>query len=640
MLLQFGIGPLALYAIYRLGLRTGHYLRMDASLRAEAARAESEPRSVFNLPDPAILRARLSTEARAVLIKQADLAILGKARIFGADVVAFRLAPRGPLYHWTAYELNAALLSPFLSGHADIKYLWEPARFAWAYALGRAFHLTGREKYAAAFWSHFERFDGANPAFMGPHWMNGQEVAIRLMALVWCLQVFQRSASSTPRRITRLCRSIAEHAVRIPLTLPYARSQNNNHLVTEATALYLAGAALDNPRWLEFGWRWLNHALQRQIGPAGEYIQHSSNYHRLMLQSVLLADAARRSRGQLWPARTQQALARASHWLFAMLDPTSGGVPNLGGNDGALILPLSSSKFEDYRPTVQAAARAFLRTALPPGDWDELSLWLGLPEAAHAADASAYAAEHLRGRSSWALLHASSLRSRLGHMDQLHLDLWWRGRNVAADAGTYRYNAPAPWDNPLVTSRVHNGVTVDGRESMTRRGRFLVLDWFSAHATRSLAADPAVVGRVEGSHRGFDGLGIHWLRSVSLAERDRWLVQDDVQFVRQQSHSIRLHWLLLDGEWRLRQRGPETSLHIRVPGGTIGVVITISGAAPSTPRLTLIRAGKLLHGGGRALPIDGWISPTYGRLVPALSLALEVQASSSISFETAFRFSG
>ena len=259
-----------------------------------------------------------------------------------------------------------------------------------------------------------------------------------------------------------------------------------------------------------------------------------------------------------------------------------------------------------------------------------------MPEAARTADASAYAAEHLRGQNSWTFLHASSFRSRLGHMDQLHLDLWWRGRNVAADAGTYRYNAPAPWDNPLVTSRVHNCVTVDGHESMTRGGRFLVLDWFPADAARSLATDSSVLGRITASHEGFHRAGIGCQRTVTLMERGRWLVQDDLRFIRPQPHSIRLHWLLLDGEWRLRQRGMETHLGIKVPGGLIGILITVSGPMASEPRLTLIRAGKLLQGEGRALPYEGWISPTYGRLAPALSLALEVQASHSFSFTTEF----
>ena len=185
--------------------------------------------------------------------------------------------------------------------------------------------------------------------------MNAQEVAIRLMALVWSAQVFASASFSTPARMRRLARSIALHAARIPPTLVYARSQNNNHLVTEATALYLAGAALDHADWRGLGWRWLNRALQTQISSNGEYIQHSTNYHRLMLQSALLADAVRRARRELWPVRTQHALARASHWLFALVDPVSGRAPNLGANDGALILPLSSSAFEDFRPAAQAS---------------------------------------------------------------------------------------------------------------------------------------------------------------------------------------------------------------------------------------------------------------------------------------------
>ena len=108
-----------------------------------------------------------------------------------------------------------------------------------------------------------------------------------------------------------------------------------------------------------------------------------------------------------------------------------------------------------------------------------------------------------------------------------------------------------------------------------------------------------------------------------------------MRFIRPQSHSIRLHWLLLDGEWRLRQRGIGDPPASRSPGGWIGILISGSGIA-SDPRLTLIRAGKLLQGEGRALPYEGWISPTYGRLLPALSLALEVQASHSFSFTTEF----
>lgn len=631
-LVQLGVQPIALYGLYRLGLQTGHYRRLDGRMLEVAQRAAGSARPLFALPEPGMLTSSLSRGAKASMLRQANAVASGNVRLFGGRLTPLQLALKKPLRHWTAYESDRALLSSFALPNGDIKFLWEPARFGWTYALGRAFHLSRKEEYARAFWRHFERFDRSNPPYLGPHWMNGQEVAIRVLALIWSAQVFAVARASTARRLSRLARSIAEHAARLPPTLVYARSQNNNHLITESTALYLAGTALEQPHWRDLGWRWLNSALQEQISPHGEYIQHSANYHRLMFHAVLLADAVRRGRGELWPALTQQALARAAHWLFSLLDPASGGAPNLGANDGALILPLSSASFQDYRPTVQAAARAFLRTGLPAGDWDELSLWLGLPAGSNTADPSAYVVEHLRSKDSWTYLRASSFKSRLSHMDQLHLDLWWRGLNLLADAGTYLYNAGSPWDNPLVSSWVHNSVSVDGREHMTRGGRFLVLDWFPAYASHVLSAEKPVVGQITAYHPGFAKLGIRHERTLSSLEGDRWQVRDDLLFLRSRPHTLRLHWLLPDSQWTLQQRGPEIRLRLRPPGGWITLAIKTSGM--ERLRLRLIRAGKVLRGDGPARPYEGWISPSYGQRLPALSLALEGTSSDTCSFTT------
>jgi hypothetical protein len=635
-LTQLGLAPICLYGLYRLGLASGHYRRLDASMLREATRAARPSRPAFPLPDPAAFAQVLSRSARSSLLSQANLIARGKYRPFGGSPVSLQLTFKRPLQHWTAYETGKASLASFGLPHDDIKFAWEPARFGWAFLLGRAYHVSRDERHARLFWRLFESFDRGNPPYNGPHWMNGQEVAIRLMALIWSAQVFAPARLSTPRRVARLTHSIAQHAARIPPTLVYARSQNNNHLVIESASLFLAGCALDHQPWRDLGWRWLNRAIQRQIGPSGEYIQHSTNYHRLMLQAALLVDAARHGRGDLWPLRTQRALARAAHWLFSLLDGTSGRVPNLGANDGALLLPLSSASFDDFRPTVQAAARAFLRTGLESGDWDELSLWLGLAPAGHAADSDAYAAEHLRSTHSWACLQASTFKTRLSHMDQLHVDLWWRGLNVAADAGTYLYNAAPPWDNSLVSSRVHNCVTIDGREQMTRAGRFMVVDWFPAYSRRVLSADPSVLSQVSAFHAGYDRIGIRHERTLRLLEAAHWQVKDELRFLRPQPHSLRLHWLLLDGECRLQQRGHETRLRLRVPGGWIRVTISSAGFEDQPPRLSLIRAGKVLQGQEPAQPFEGWISPSYGQKLPALSLSLTAQASHTCSFTTEF----
>jgi hypothetical protein len=148
-----------------------------------------------------------------------------------------------------------------------------------------AYYLSNDERYPKTFWQNTEYFLRSNPPYLGPHWSSAQEVAIRLVALAFALQVFSRSRQASPERLKILTRAIAIHAERIPPTLAYARAQNNNHLISEALGLYTASALLpEHPfasKWHSLGWKWLQHAIRTQIDQDGTYIQHSTNYHRL-----------------------------------------------------------------------------------------------------------------------------------------------------------------------------------------------------------------------------------------------------------------------------------------------------------------------------------------------------------------------
>jgi len=630
---QLGLRPLALFALYRLGLLTGHYARTSRTRASNIELSKIVP--IFSFPSTEQLKTILGDDGQRALLREADEIVDGKIRLFGAEPVPLELTFDAPLQHWTAYEKHPGLLSSLRPPATDIKFIWEPARFGWAFVLGRAYRVTQDEKYAQTFWKYFEQFTDGNPPYLGPHWMNGQEAAIRLMAMAWAGQVFSESRHSTPEGLGSLAFSLAHHAARIAQTLIYARAQNNNHLVTEAAALFTAGVALGRPRWRALGWRWLNWAFRHQIGDYGEYIQHSTNYHRLMLQIALWVTSILNTLGDSWPAVTSQALARSAHWLFSVLDSVSGNVPNLGANDGAQILPMSTAPIGDFRPTVQAAARAFLRSQLPSGPWDELSAWLGFGPAAKTRQSDDYLIDNLRGNTSWAYLRASRFKSRLSHMDQLHLDLWWRGLNVARDAGTYEYNAPPPWDNPLVSTRVHNTVTVDGRDQMMRGGRFLSLDWFHAYSKPLIDPDINVLQKAIAYHTGYRG--VRHERVVTVYADERWLVED--KLLARRPHIYRLHWLLPDWEWKVENAGERLAIDVRSPHGWIRLTL---GTTPLISALhtllSVVRAGEQIHGSAEPRPFEGWFSPTYGLKIPALSFAVEVPASGNVTFATEFRF--
>jgi hypothetical protein len=650
---QLGLTQVGLNALYRLGLATGHYRRTIQPPNPDQ-RLPASARDLFDLPSRESLLAILGESGLPALLAQADEVVNGKYRQFGGEPVEINLTPPLPLRHWTEDETGHAPIPNSRFPIPDIKFTWEPARFGWAFPLGRAYHLTADEKYAEAFWRLFETFCAANPPYQGPNWRSGQEVGIRLMTFVWAGQVFAKSVESTPARLAALAVSTATHAARIPATLLYARSQNNNHLLTEAAALYTAALALpehpESPKWLDLGQKWLTWCFKNQIDAYGEYVQHSTNYQRLMLQVALWVDAI--ARRAALPAvarhdRVKENLALATHWLLSLLDPFSGKVPNLGANDGAYIFPFSTLPFDDFRPVAQAAARAFLGYTLQSGAWDELSLWFGLPRTEAQMEISRYPGDQINARNSWGYLRAIRYKSRPSHADQLHFDLWWRGLNITPDAGTYLYNADSPWDNQLTSTLVHNTVSVDGQEQMTRVSRFLYLDWADAIGKRHFETGADFSQRNSARTYAYAKVNVRHDRTVTVYEDERWLVEDELLNVTYPGkapleHVYRLHWLLPDWEWELGKQTAGVGLRLKSPLGWVRLEIKTEPELGLA--ITLVRAGEMIWQTSEVLKISevsavrGWVSPTYAHKIPALSLAVEVQSSESIKFSSEFTF--
>ncbi len=658
---ELGFRHVGLYALYQLGKRSGYWRWRTPVRESSPGPWPVHASDTLPLPNPDRVAVFQATDSQKTF-SAADQILHGRVTLFGGVTAPLQLTLPGPLGHWTRHE------SAQWQGR-DIKFVWEPARFGWAFALGRAYHLSGDERYPAAFWHHLETFVQHNPPNRGPHWASAQEVGLRILAFAFAARALAASRHTTSERLALLSGAIAAHAARIPPTLVYARAQNNNHLLSEAAALYTAALLLPShpraPRWRGLGWRWLHHGLQTQIEPGGSYVQQSTSYHRLMLQLALWTCTLAQRAGQPFPQTSLERLAAATRWLLALCDPDSGRVPNLGPNDGALILPLTACPHHDYRPTLQAAARAFLgQPAFPPGPWDELGAWMGIADSGAESSQSRAAigdekwrldsapftihhpAAQLRTGASLparAILRVARFAHRPGHADQLHLDLWWRGLNVARDPGTYLYNADPPWDNSLATAFVHNTLTIDGRDQMTRAGRFLYLDRAQAQL---LEHTPT---RLAAQHDGYRALGLIHRRTVEALDNG-WRITDHVapRTPARRTPRVRLHWLLPDWPWELEG----STLRLQSPYGRIEVSIASiqdqeSGSrnrgfemGPGAGDIALFRAGEALHGNAPAHPTWGWYSPTYGVKEPALAFVLETAGPAPLTLVSQWAFPG
>ena len=448
--------------------------------------------------------------------------------------------------HWS----RTAMFDPNVG---DIKWIWEASRFAWAYALVRAYAATNDEKYAEKFWTLFESWCRQNPPNLGPNYACGQECAIRLMAMCFALYGLGNSAgaSGSVERCEKLIVAILLHADRIDHNIDYAISTRTNHSLTEAVGLYTAGTLFPeyslSRRWRQRGKAILVREVLKQIYPDGSYIQHSTNYHRLALQDILWAVRLGRLNDDSFPDEFIRRFKLATDYLYQLQDD-SGQVPNYGSNDGALIIPLNSCDYRDFRPVIQACRYALTGEKLfGPGRWDEDLLWLfgrgaaqrspvSVPRVSSAFASGGYYT--LRQHDSWAMIRCHTYRDRPGQADMLHIDLWVRGVNILCDSGTYSYNDPQAMYRHFKSSFTHNCLVVDNIDQMTQATHFQWLDWVKAEALvhRTDEAMQVFIARMPYRKRATH------VRAVCALEHDIWIVIDDV--LGSGEHEVQCHWQL------------------------------------------------------------------------------------------------
>ncbi|MGA8274449.1 MAG: alginate lyase family protein [Candidatus Sulfotelmatobacter sp.] len=575
-------------------------------------------------------------------LHEADRILQGNLRFFGDLSFACGFPP-----DWFRNPLTGQSISPQRSwtqmrfaspDYGDLKFILEPSRFLFGYPLARAYALSGDEKFPEAFWNSIEDWARHSPPMAGPLWICGQECSLRILAWSFALHAFINSPSTTNARVALLVSMIAAHAWRTAQTIGYARSQRSNHLISEAVGLWTAGTLYPELReaqlWQNLGARLLHESVLDQITEQGVSQQHSFKYQRMILH--LLLWTLRLAKVQHLPLDDEiYTRAQAAYdFIRSWVDPASGSVPNYGSDDGSLILPLSSDSYRDFRPLLQLGAAVLNRTALKPGPWNEAPLWFGLApapeEQTEISPPPSIETGYFRlgDENSWAMIRAGHYTRRPFQADQLHVDLWRRGVNLARDPGTYLYNGPAPWNNGLAGTAVHNTVTIDHQDQMRRASRFLWVDWAQAKGRVYSLPDRARADRFEGEHDGYKRLGVRHRRTVQWLATHGWVIVDDIEGSGE--HDVRLHWLAADLPYGVSDSPFEVVFATDQFRIRWSIFASVSGCAG------IVRAGKqvsFVKGKTPATeiadsdsPLLGWESPTYGDLRPAVSLLYQTRS--------------
>jgi hypothetical protein len=160
----------------------------------------------------------------------------------------------------------------------DCKFVWEPSRHHQLVVLGRAYRVTGDERYAQGVVEQLESWAAQCPCGYGMNWRSPLELGIRLINWVWALQLIRQSAVMTRARHAWLGWLVYQHIFEI--TRRYSRfSSANNHLIGEAAGVFIAASYFSRIKGAD---RWQRQS--RDILPArysGRRIPRGARANRL-----------------------------------------------------------------------------------------------------------------------------------------------------------------------------------------------------------------------------------------------------------------------------------------------------------------------------------------------------------------------
>lgn len=591
-----------------------------------------------------VLNNILRDEDKKKIIEIADDSIKGKILCFSRWIgdyknpIDWHYNPKRKIswprnVHWSK-------VMKFEKDCGDIKLSWEVNRFPHLYYIVRAYILTGDKKYVRAFSQQLKSWEESNPYEFGINWNSSQELSIRVLAWVYALYMMGEDESFKEDDFQRLLRLIYLHAKHIEENISYAYfAVHNNHLIGEALGLYVIGTLFpffkDSERWKEKGKKILNGIrCLNQFYKDGGYCQLSFNYQRLALHYYLWALRIAELNKDTFKEELLTILDNSASFLYSFVNLENGRLPNWGANDGALLNPWTACDYSDYRPLINVLSYVTRKKRVfETGPWDEELFWFFGKESLDA-EIEPYELKSFsfpltgihvlrKDANNFVTFRCGSIRDRFGQADQLHVDVFWKGVEVAIDGGSYLYNDELEYHRYFMGTKSHNTVFVDGKDQMLLYRRFKWLYWTKASLLNFSE------NFVEGEHYGYKKLEgkITHRRRVEILSDGSYLIKDKLIQDEKFLHTYDLHWLVNDFNYKIEELEKNVyEIVLLTPAGEYYVFLKSNKES----EFYINRAKE-----DKNEP-DGWQSRYYGEKLPALSIHLKCKSEDGCEFISIF----
>jgi hypothetical protein len=548
----------------------------------------------------------------------------------------------------------------------DSEWMWSLARHLWWVTLGRAYQMTGEEKYAREWVAQLKGWHRAWPVeeFLGKLGTFGEktdmnypgdawrtiETGIR-MYCVWLPLFFYFRKCDAWDEEGWVCylNSIHDHGEL--LSTHYSNHWRcSNWLTMECSALFQLGVFFPEFRqasqWQRLGYRRVTHEVKYQFDSFGVHMERTPIYHLTAAGAFLQAYRMAVLNGLPVPPYMLSTLERSAEYLMRLIKPDF-TTPMFGDADrNSLLAPRRAdvSPFEGMNNTTDPfdlnELRAFFRIMAELTDREDFR-WLstgrrkGRPPAENSscmADAGFYVF-----RTGWAsddsCVMVTGINLERGennahaHYDAGHLELQIAGEDILVDTGRYVYRNSGlkEWRNYFHSTSAHNTIQVDRHEmgtvpDTTPNIRTVRTFCHSFESTESYDA-------VEVSHNGYAFMEepVFHLRRVIFLKPCLWVVDDMLT-------GFGLH---------------EYRLFFNFAPGTLTPIAERPGAYRFTPRSVEVEVTPLLTEGlssevveGSEDPIGGWVSYGYTTKAAAPRLMYMKRGEVPVRFLTVVTQSG
>jgi hypothetical protein len=613
------------------------------------------------LPDPA----QAPEALRQALARDAGDILAGRWKAFGHLDLQVDDPPRWHRDYLAGKDFNTGECAFRLDHRAlpggDIKLIWELSRWHALTRLAMAAHVLGHERAATKCLDWIEDWTRHNPPWRGWNWTSALEAGMRLIQFTWIDALLGAPASGPARmgketsavpvagapvlgegarnsieaRLAALRSAILPPHVWFTWRYQSFGSSANNHLLGELAGLICAVA-----RWPALArWAapldalqscWEREVLAQFAGDGGNREQ-ALNYQLFSWELCWHARTALAASGRAIAEIVEQRFTCAARFfceIQARKEPW-----DYGDSDNAFVLPLFANEatvvqewhhwMESWKGSVVIpywVGELPSAQTLPKRETryrkQEINGWWLYPHTCIAICESGL--WWLR----WDLSRLGYLATAAhGHLDALHLSVWFKGMALIIDPGTGAYYADKELRTWLASRSAHNCPSPVSAEEWPRRlGPFL---WAENHNRVPYAGDDknglwAVIWFPTGTIQ----------RSVGVAQEGKAIeVIDSIGGGQPGEFSVR--WQFAPGS-TLKRRG-EREFILRRQGVEIGIQVSGDWA-----EVNLVESAEERDRIEPQHPLAGVVSPAFRKTVWAPYLRLVARPEGPCVFRTTF----